>query len=247
MAAQGVINLKIFVTIPDNDFIQLNKTSFLSFALLKDYYSILELPVTATLPEIRKAYRRLAMQYHPDKNKDDVYSTARFNEIKEAYEVLTTPQLKENYLQERWLKKAAGVWMPDEPITPVQILKQSLELNKSISLLDVHRMDAAALAQRILQLIPDETIEKIKSFNEPEVNAAILTTLLQSTNILPLRFTIAVTDQLRKLALTDTDEHLKIDRVLEQKRKREQWERLKVWMVIAAVLLMCLLIWRSGN
>ena len=187
------------------------------------------------------------MQYHPDKNKEDAYSNARFNEIKEAYEVLTTPQLKENYLQERWLKKAAGVWMPDEPITPVQILKQSLELNKSISLLDVHRMNAAAVTQRILQLIPDETIEKLKSFQEPEVNAAILTTLLQSTSVLPFRFTIAVTDQLRKLAVTDTEEQLKIDRVLEQKRKREQWEQLKVWVVVLVVLLICLLIWRSGN
>jgi DnaJ domain len=187
------------------------------------------------------------MQYHPDKNKDDVYSTAKFNEIKEAYEVLTTPQLKENYLQERWLKKAAGMWMPDEPVTPVQILKLSLELNKSISLLDVHRMDAASVAQRILQLIPDETIEKIKSFHEPEVNAAILTTLLQSTKVLPLRFTISVTDQLRKLAAADTEERLKIDRVLEQKRKREQWERLKIWIVVTAVFLICLLIWRSGK
>jgi len=187
------------------------------------------------------------MQYHPDKNKEDAYSNARFNEIKEAYEVLINPQLKENYLQERWLKKAAGMWIPDEPITPVEILKQSLDLNRSISLLDVHRMDAAAVAQRILQLIPDETIEKIKSFNEPEVNAAILTTLLQSTSVLPFRFTIAVTDQLRKLAVTDTEEQLKIDRVLEQKRKREQWEQLKVWVVVLVVLLICLLIWRSGN
>lgn len=187
------------------------------------------------------------MQYHPDKMNNDVYAHLKFNEIKEAYEVLTTPQLKENYLQERWLEKNAGVWMPHEPITPVQILKQSLELNRSISLLDVHRMDAAAVAQRILQLIPDETIEKIKSFHEPEANAAILTTLLQSTNVLPLRFTIPVTLQLRKLAVADAEEQLKINRVLEQKRKREQWEQLKVWVVIIAVVLICLLIWRSGN
>jgi hypothetical protein len=187
------------------------------------------------------------MQYHPDKVNNDVYAHSKFNEIKEAYEVLTTPQLKENYLQERWLKKAAGVWMPDEPVTPVQILKQSLELNRSISLLDVHRMNAAAVAQRILQLIPDETIEQIKSFDEPEVNAAILTTLLQSTNVLPLQFTIPVTVQLRKLAVADAKEQLKINRVLEQKRKREQWEQLKLWVVVVAVALICLLIWRSGK
>jgi curved DNA-binding protein CbpA len=228
--------------------IQLHKTSVLNFAyILKDYYSILDLPVTATLPEIRKAYRKLAMQYHPDKVGDDAYALSHFNEIKEAYEVLTQPHLKQAYLQERWLKKAQGVWMADEPVTPVQILKQSLELNKSISLLDVHRMDAASITHRIIQLVPDETIEKIKSFGEPEVNAAILTTLLQSTQVLPLRFTIKVTEQLRKLALADGGEHLKIDRVLEQKRKQEQWEQYRVWIIIAAVSFICLLIWRSGR
>lgn len=107
--------------------------------------------------------------------------------------------------------------MPDEPITPPLILKQALELNKSISLLDVYRMDATNVAQRILQIIPTPTIEKMKSFNEPEINAAILTTLLQATSVLPLQQTEMVTNQLRILAGTDTEEQIKIDRVLLQK------------------------------
>lgn len=45
------------------------------------------------------------MLYHPDKTGADTYSAAHFNEIKEAYEVLTNPAAKEQYLQQRWLKK----------------------------------------------------------------------------------------------------------------------------------------------
>jgi hypothetical protein len=187
------------------------------------------------------------MLYHPDKNSDNVYTAAHFNEIKEAYEVLTNPSAKEQYLQQRWLKKAAGAWMPDEPITPPLVLKQALELNKSVSLLDVHRMDAASVAQRILQLIPNDTIEKIKSFNEPDINAAIITTLLQSTSVLPLQQTFTIAQQLRKLADMNADEHLKIDRVLLQKKKREDWEKYKLWLIIFLVLLLCLLIYWSGK
>jgi hypothetical protein len=214
---------------------------------MKDYYSILELPVTATIPEIKKAYRKLAMQYHPDKNEDDVYAVSRFNEIKVAYEVLTNPSLKENYLQERWLKKASGVWMPDEPITPPLILKQALDLNKAIAQLDVHRMDAASVTQRILQLIPTSTIEKLKTFNEPDINATILTLLLQSTRVLPLSYTIKVADQLRLLAGNDQQQLHKIQLVLLQKAKREKWERTKVWIVLAAVVVICVLIYFGGR
>ena len=66
------------------------------------------MPPTATVPEIKQAYRKLVMIYHPDKNNDDPYALARFNEVKEAYEVLMNPGKKELYLQERWLKKAGG-------------------------------------------------------------------------------------------------------------------------------------------
>ena len=54
----------------------------------RDYYEILGLSKSASADEIKKAYRRLAMKHHPDRNKGDDSSEARFKEAKEAYEVL---------------------------------------------------------------------------------------------------------------------------------------------------------------
>lgn len=210
---------------------------------MKDYYAILELPVTATIPEIKKAYRKLVMRYHPDKNGEDASTTAHFNEIKEAYEVLTNPAAKEQYLQQRWLKKAAGAWMPDEPVTPPILLKKALELNKAISLLDVHRMDAASVARRIIQLLPDETIATIKDFRQTEVNAGIITTLLQACSILPLAQTMEVAAQLQKLAADNTEQLHQIEKAVLHKRQQQRWERKKFWLILLLIAAICTIIY----
>jgi DnaJ-class molecular chaperone with C-terminal Zn finger domain len=70
------------------------------------------------------------MIYHPDKNPNDKYAEAQFNEIKEAYEVLTNPVKKENYLQQRWYNQSIGKRRTAETITPVSILKLVLELER---------------------------------------------------------------------------------------------------------------------
>jgi|FLYL01.1.fsa_nt_gi molecular chaperone DnaJ len=62
----------------------------------KDYYEILGVPRDATNEEIKRAFRRLAMQYHPDRNKEDG-AEARFKEIGEAYEVLSDPEKRAAY------------------------------------------------------------------------------------------------------------------------------------------------------
>jgi hypothetical protein len=55
----------------------------------QDYYEILGVSKTAEEREIKKAYKRLAMKYHPDRNQGDKEAEAKFKEIKEAYEILT--------------------------------------------------------------------------------------------------------------------------------------------------------------
>ncbi|MEL7187154.1 MAG: molecular chaperone DnaJ, partial [Pseudomonadota bacterium] len=66
----------------------------------RDYYEVLGVSKTATADEIKKAYRRLAMKYHPDRNKDDSDGVeAKFKEAKEAYEVLKDSDKRAAYDQ----------------------------------------------------------------------------------------------------------------------------------------------------
>jgi curved DNA-binding protein len=63
----------------------------------KDYYKLLGVPRTATPEEIRKAYRKLALKYHPDKTKGDKAAEEKFKDVNEANEVLSDPEKRKKY------------------------------------------------------------------------------------------------------------------------------------------------------
>lgn len=63
----------------------------------RDYYDVLEIDRNASEAEIKKAYRKLAIKYHPDKNPDDHTAEDKFKEAAEAYEVLSNPDKKARY------------------------------------------------------------------------------------------------------------------------------------------------------
>lgn len=65
----------------------------------RDYYEVLEVSKTATVEEIKKAYRKKAIQFHPDKNPGDKQAEENFKEAAEAYDVLSDPQKRQRYDQ----------------------------------------------------------------------------------------------------------------------------------------------------
>src|SRR2546426_9316395 len=66
-------------------------------AIKRDYYEVLGVGRSATSEELKRAYRKLALQYHPDRNDGDPQAEARFKEVNEAYEVLSDQSKRQRY------------------------------------------------------------------------------------------------------------------------------------------------------
>lgn len=212
----------------------------------KDYYSILEVEPSASLDEIKKAYRRLALQYHPDTTNADAYALAHFVEVKEAYEVLTNPSRKEQYLQQRWYEQSIGKKKKQPVITPATVLQQVLELEKYVSRLDVHRMDKQGLFEYINALTEDDVTVKLERFDEPSVKKEIVKLLVHSSRLLPSSQSQLLQNKFLRI-YNDPEITALQTNTLRQQRKSELMERYKPFLVLVIAILICLLIVFLGN
>ncbi|MBC7949718.1 MAG: J domain-containing protein [Chitinophagaceae bacterium] len=207
----------------------------------KDYYKILELAPSANMQEIKTAYRRLAHQYHPDKNHNDHYAAAQFEIIKEAYEVLTDPSRKAYYLQQRWYDQSMNIKRTQHAVTPVTVLKQVLELERYVSKMDIYRMDREGLFSYISAILDDDTIKRLNGFHDPSVNATIIDTVLKASAHLDHHQVLDITRKLMSLESPMSTQESILE--FERKSKRnKKWNRHREWLVLAIVLLLCLLI-----
>jgi len=213
---------------------------------IKDYYKILELNPSASLKEIKSAYRRLAHQYHPDKNGNDLYASSQFEIIKEAYEVLSHPGKKEYYLQQRWYNQSMGIKKTGTAVTPVTVLKQVLELDRYISTLDVHRMDKKGLYDYICGVLPDDTIQKLNAFNDLSINKSIVEVILKSSHVLSFKYAKPLAERLTRIN-SDAITIERINKFVDHSRHTDNWDKYKVWILLLIVAVLCISIYVISN
>jgi curved DNA-binding protein CbpA len=215
---------------------------------MKDYYAILDCTPMSTKDEIKRQYRKLAQQFHPDKNQNDNYAAARFHDIKEAYETLTQPAKKEAWLQERWLHQVYNKnYSEKEPLTPYSILNKVLKLDKYVSSKDVFRMDQEGIAERIMKLVSEENMNCLLQFKEKEINKTIVQYLLSASTPVNPKLLHQFWPKLEQVATNDPGLLNIIHSFRKKKKKQAQLEKLTLPIVILVTIAICILIFYAGK
>lgn len=213
---------------------------------LKDYYAILELKPPVSQAEIKKAYRKLAQIYHPDKTGTDPYAHSRFTDIKEAYEILTNPSRREEYHQQRWFFRSQGIQTSAETITPFYILKKMLALERRIARIDQFRSNHHPIVFEIEHLMSKENMEVLNTFNDQEINQEILRSVLRCMKYLPFKSISQLSQHFESFPQKNTI-GIELSRYIMLRKKLDKWERLRTPLLLVLVAAICILIYFVSN
>lgn len=214
---------------------------------IKDYYKILELPTTASHQEIKRSFRRLAQQYHPDKNSGSHLAAAHFREIHEAYQVLSDPKKREAYHYQRWYVRSTGKPFASAPLTPAHILQECRTLEKYVASMNIFHIRFDAVSLHIRELLTPNAVGILHEQNDTAINRSIIESVLTSAHPLPKKYFIPVAELLLQLAAGDTTAQSTIEQELVAKNQRHVWDKYKWVVVVIITATICWLMYRYGK
>jgi curved DNA-binding protein CbpA len=207
----------------------------------KNYYAVLGVRKDATTHELRRAYRDLAKKFHPDVAQDNPFAETHFATISEAYEILSNPDSRRAYDEERWLRGHDTRSKAARSITPEWIRAESLRLREHMRSIDTYRMNHAALREYVEALLSDEHLSVLQK--EPGIRKLIFSDILTSIEGINYRHIPAIMEQLQRLAADDTMLLQKAQTWVHERERDERWNRYRPIIVLTAATLLCLLLW----
>ena len=202
----------------------------------KDYYNILHVLPTATGEEIKKAYRKLALQYHPDVTNHTDVSSDIFIDIKEAYEVLSDTKKRQAYHYKRFYKN----YQQQASITPEMVMQQTINLAALIVVLDPHRIDYDKLSNQIMQMLDVPIIRILQADKQLIIREKIITNILKSTILLTYQMALPIHEVLLLLA---TDNELQTNTIHKQTHYLKQlhfWHKYKLLVAFFVAIILCI-------
>ncbi len=208
----------------------------------KDYYQILDISYTATCEDIRRAFRKLAFEFHPDKNDGDALAEEKFKAIQEAYFILSDAQRREHYhLKSRY--PLINKRTPVKPATAFSILNQCQKLNDKIAEMDIFRMSQQALFEHIMLLLEDKNISIVQQSGDENLIKQITYELLKSSKPLTFSYVEQINTRLALLAGSNNEQISQIYHHTKTRRRISYWERYNGLIILIVTLLLCWLIW----
>jgi curved DNA-binding protein CbpA len=212
-------------------------------AVTKDYYRILNVRSSATLREIKAAYRKLAMLYHPDKNQDDALAAAIFTDAAEAYGILSDAKARKRYNHERYIT-AEEEYKPQIE-TMETLLLRIQKINAYLKNADPFRFNKGALLYSIKQLFPDDST-LLANTNEMQLNQ-FLEQVSFAADYLSTQQTKQLIILLQPFYIKHEWLHQKLNMLLRQQQKQEYWDKYKIVLAVLVAVILCLIIFLAAG
>jgi curved DNA-binding protein CbpA len=209
---------------------------------VKDYYRILGVTPGTDIPAIKKAFRRLAMEHHPDKSHASAENSVYFQELQEAYQTLTDPYKREQYLYNRWLEKSMGHQL-DQAMSAEEILLLFIKAEQYFSQTDHYRTNSNLLLHQLLQTFSERRINTILEGKDEQQILSTLELAMKLSNRLnanEMEKSIQHFGQLLAQKPYLLEQWMKL---LKMKKKDESREKWTLPMMLFITILICLAIY----
>jgi len=214
---------------------------------MKDYYKILGVNTSATLAEIKKAYRSLAFKYHPDKNPENTLAEAHFKEVQEAYATLSDTERRRRYDDERWMAGMGSKTNYKEAVTPAWLINICLQLNASLEKMDSHSVSPGALKAYILLILSDDHIGVLQQYGDKQANNVVIAEIMKATRKLRPDYLLEIMERLILLAGEDNAMIASIHSDHSDRIKKAQMEKVFPYVIIMVTLALCVFMYLYGK
>lgn len=208
---------------------------------MKNPYQILEIDLSASADDIKKAYRKLAHKYHPDKNPNDFNAEQNFKEIVNAYEILSDVNKKRIYDEKNFTNKKATpkeeTKQESKPIKPNDILQMLIEKRKIVVKLGKKGINETGFFQTLSNILSEEIIMYLIVCNDIKTNKLIMNEVLICCHFIDLERAEKLILKLVKLAGADNDAILLIHNYSKKLKRLYFWNIYKPVVAVAGVIL----------
>lgn len=203
-----------------------------------NYYQTLGVHPTCSVVEIKKAFRKLALQYHPDKHQNNELLTERFNEIKIAYEVLINVDTRKKFHQNYFSLTSTKYF---NNLTSLEATIDSLK--NYITHQNTDAVDRTILMHYILEIVSEQPSQLLIN----ETNEKLKFILLQKIVFCCKPLTSKMFEPIaKKLILIFPAQKNYITALLLNKQKLDWWQRYKLMIATIIAILFCWLMMLLG-
>ncbi len=204
---------------------------------MKDYYNILNISSSATSDEVKKAFRKLALMYHPDKTNGSTGSSERFSEIQEAYAVLSNSKKRSEYHYSRYRETARS-----KPIaeTAEDVVTLTYELKKKIVQFDPFRIDRDLVYFELKDLLRPHNIRLLQENPDQTIMVSFTKLILECLTPLDFERIKELCHILEELNIGDHPSNQQVKDFLKNSYLLHSWNRYKVYVALLISGILCL-------